>query len=128
VIAQLWLLVQAGCTAPPSVGRAINVNDPTFLHRSVKRVTDVIVHDIFSPPVASRIYVYMSIAAYEAALHHTEDYVSLAGQVNGLEPVPAPDPDAEYCFPLASVEAALTVGTALIFSEDRMHEFRADIL
>ena len=40
-----------------------------FLHRSVKQVTDVIVHDIFSPPVAARIYTYMSVAGYEAAIH-----------------------------------------------------------
>ncbi|MEO0775049.1 MAG: phosphatidic acid phosphatase, partial [Bacteroidota bacterium] len=34
-----------------------------FMHQSMKKLTDVIVHDIFSPPVASRIYVYPSVAA-----------------------------------------------------------------
>ncbi|MBS1935723.1 MAG: phosphatidic acid phosphatase, partial [Bacteroidetes bacterium] len=32
--------------------------DATPLHRAEKALTDVIVHDIFSPPVASRIYLY----------------------------------------------------------------------
>jgi hypothetical protein len=67
------------------------VNQPEFLHRSVKQVTDVIVHDIFSPPVAARIYTYMSIAGYEAAIHQDEKYVTLAGQLKGLEPVPKPE-------------------------------------
>lgn len=35
------------------------------LHRAEKALTDVIVHDIFSPPVASRIYLYANVAAYE---------------------------------------------------------------
>ena len=41
--------------------------DAGTLHRAIKTVTDVMVHDIFSPPVASRIYAYISVAAYEAA-------------------------------------------------------------
>lgn len=36
--------------------------DPEYLHRSVKEVTGVMVHDIYSPPVASRIYAYVTIA------------------------------------------------------------------
>jgi len=42
------------------------LNDPELFQASMKRLTDVIVHDIFSPPVASRIYAYPSVAAYEA--------------------------------------------------------------
>ncbi|MEX1238860.1 MAG: vanadium-dependent haloperoxidase [Cyclobacteriaceae bacterium] len=99
-----------------------------FFHRSVKQVTDVIVHDIFSPPVASRIYVYMSVAGYEAAIHENPKYISLAGQLKGLEAVPKPESSLEYCYPLASVEAMLTVGKALVFSEDKMDAFYAKIM
>src|SRR5690606_3531032 len=108
-----WCLL-ASCSVSQSGEErrtTVDISDPVFLHRTVKQVTDVIIYDIFSPPVASRIYVYMAIAAYEAAIHANPQYVSLAGQVKGLKPVPAPDPNEDYCFPLASVEAALTVGT-----------------
>ena len=104
------------------------VKDANFIHRSVKQVTDVIVHDIFSPPVASRIYVYMSVAGYEAAIHENPNYLSLAGQLNGLREVPKPPPGQEYCYPLASVEAMLTVGRTLVFSEDKMDVFYAKIM
>lgn len=104
------------------------VKDANFLHRSVKQVTDVIVHDIFSPPVASRIYAYMSVAGYEAAIHENPNFISLAGQLKGLEAVPKPQPDLEYCYPLASVEAMLTVGKALVFSEDKMDVFYDKIM
>lgn len=104
------------------------VHNADFIHRSVKQVTDVIVHDIFSPPVASRIYAYISVAGYEAAIHDNPNYVSLAGQLKGLEAVPKPDPGVEYSFPLASVEAMLTVGKALVFSEDKMDAFYNQIM
>jgi hypothetical protein len=99
------------------------VQDPKYLHASIKTVTDVIVHDIFSPPVASRIYAYVSVAAYEAARFQDTTLVTLAGQLNGLEPLPQPEPDVEYCFQLAAVQAALKVGRTLIFSEDKLDEY-----
>jgi hypothetical protein len=125
-----WCLL-ASCSVSQSGEErrtTVDISDPVFLHRTVKQVTDVIIYDIFSPPVASRIYVYMAIAAYEAAIHANPEYVTLANQVNGLPAVPQPESDMEYCFPLASVEAALTVGTALVFSEDQMRTFRDRIL
>lgn len=97
------------------------------IHRSMKKLTDVIVHDIFSPPVASRIYVYPSIAAYEAALHDHSEYRSLEGQLNGFTDVPKPKEGAEYCFSLASTHAFLTVGKALIFSENKIQDFQNEI-
>jgi PAP2 superfamily len=99
------------------------VQHSSYIHRSVKQVTDRIVHDIFSPPVASRIYAYTTIAGYEALRPQEPHYKSLAGQLHGLEPVPQPDSTLEYCFPLASSEAILKVGRALVFSEPQMDEF-----
>jgi len=101
--------------------------DPGFFHRSMKQLSDVIVHDIFSPPVASRIYVYPSIAAYEAAVQGQSEYRSLAGQLRGLEAIPQPGEGKAYCFPLASIEAFLIVGKALIFSEPKMDAFREEL-
>jgi hypothetical protein len=101
----------------------VRSKDANCLHRSIKQITDVIVHDIFSPPVASRIYVYTSVAAYEAAIQGDNKYQTLAGQLRGLEPVPAPEKDEEYSFEVASVQAALRVGRTLVFSEDKMDEF-----
>lgn len=120
-------LIGVSCSTQEAEWRP-NAQNPEFLHRAVKQVTDVIVHDIFSPPVAARIYSYMSIAAYEAALHQDEKYISLAGQLKGLEPLPQPESGAIYSFPLASVQAALKVGQTLVFSEDKMDVFYNSIM
>jgi hypothetical protein len=96
-----------------------------LLHAAMGQLTDVIVYDIFSPPQASRVYTYVSIAAYEALRHDDSTHRSIAGQVNGLTPVPAPTPGAQHYFPLAGIHAFMTVGRALTFSRGRMDSLRA---
>ena len=123
----LFCVVFISCSSDENEWK-FKVDRPDFLHRSVKQITDVIVHDIFSPPVASRIYTYMSVAGYEAAIHQDKKYATLAGQLNGLEPVPPPVEGEEYCFQLASVQAMLKVGRTLVFSEDKMDVFYNKIM
>ena len=97
-------------------------------HRSIKQITDIIVHDIFSPPVASRIYAYVSIAGYEVARNQDEKFMTLSGQLTGLEAFPKPEAGQEYCYALASCQAMLKVGRALVFSEDKLDEFYGKIM
>lgn len=98
-------------------------SNPEYVHRAVKQVTDVMVHDIFSPPVASRIYAYISIAGYEAVRFADTGYLSLAGQLRGLQAAPLPDKEKVYCYPLAAVQAVLLVGRSLVISEEKMDQF-----
>ena len=98
------------------------------LHGSIKQITDVIVHDIFSPPVAARIYAYISIAGYETAIQGDSRYRSLATQLSGLDSIPQPEPGLEYSFELASIQAVLKVGRTLVFSEDKMEVFYAETM
>lgn len=115
--------LQTGCTNAPMDYRA-QPPEAEWLHTGMKQLTDVIVHDIYSPPQASRTYAYASIAAYETLRHDHSTYRSLAGQVNGLAAVPVPEPGVEYYLPLASVHAFMTVGRALTSSQERMDSLR----
>lgn len=123
----VFTLVLAACATNTTDYKA-KVQDASYIHRSIKQVTDVIVYDIFSPPVASRIYAYASTAGYEVIRHQDPNYLTLAGLVHGLTPVPEPEAGVEYCYPLASVEAILKVGKALVFSDDKMDEFHSGIM
>lgn len=114
------ILTGGGCQKQVKKG---TLNNTEFTHTAMEKLTDVMVHDIFSPPVASRIYAYSSIAAYEALKPMDPGYKSLSGQLNGLSNMPQPEPKQEYCFPLASVHAFLKVGRALTFSGDMIDEF-----
>ncbi|WP_448520251.1 vanadium-dependent haloperoxidase [Rhodoflexus sp.] len=123
IILFLWQI--SGCKPPQDYEKQLA--NPDFLHRSVQQLTDVIVHDIFSPPVASRIYVYASIAAYETVALGNPEYKSLAGQLTDLQPLPAIDTAKKYSVPLAAVHAYLTVGKKLIFSEEKIAAFQEKI-
>jgi hypothetical protein len=50
----------------------------------------------YSPPVASRAFGYLGVTAHEVAASGSPDLMTLAGQVNGLSPLPARDPGADY--------------------------------
>ena len=123
----LGFLVWTGCKTPNPNWKQ-DAAQPAFLHRSLQKITDVIVHDIFSPPVASRIYAYSTVAAYEAMVPGNPEYQTLAGQLTDLQPVPQPEAGKEYCYPLAGARAMLVVGKKLIFSEDKIDEFEAQLM
>jgi hypothetical protein len=102
------------------------VADPEYLHNTLSRLTDIIVYDIFSPPVASRIYAYASIAAYQTLQKNHPEYPSLAGKINDLTEMP--DAGSELVdYNIAGVLAFAGVGKTLIFSEARMDEFITDL-
>lgn len=118
----LWLiLLLPACHRPAGVQNA-RLHEPLLYSETVKHLTDIIVHDIFSPPIATRIYAYSTIAGYEVMAHAGQGYRSLAGQLNGLTSTPAPPAGdtGAIDFPLAALIAMSTTGKALIFSEDRM--------
>jgi hypothetical protein len=96
---------------------------PELLHKSVRKITDIIVFDIFSPPVASRIYAYSSIAGYETLINEHPEYQSLAGQIKGLGAVPKPEAGKEYCFPLAAAQAMMLTGKKWTFSDVEMDTY-----
>ena len=102
------------------------LNDPELFHKTMQNLTDVIVYDIFSPPVASRIYVYPSIAAYETiSFLNPQSYKSLSGQINGLEKISYPT-DKNINLNLAALYAFNQVGEKFIFSKERMKFLNED--
>jgi hypothetical protein len=90
------------------------------LHRAHEALTSVIVHDIFSPPVASRIYVYAHIAGYEVLNQADDRYQSLHGQVKDFPNIPRAEKSVSYG--LAGVYAFLLTGQKLIFSESILED------
>ena len=101
--------------------------NPILFHQSMKKLSDIVVYDIFSPPVASRIYAYPTIAAYEVLVNDFIEYKSFAGQLNELNETPKPNNNLEYSFPLASLNAFLIVGKELIFSVDKIEDFQENL-
>lgn len=118
-IAIAFISLSWSCTSPKE---DIVVTQEDFFS-SVDQVTQVMIHDIFSPPVASRIYVYPNIASYEIIANESDAYNSLAGQVKGLTKIPQSE-DANVNTQLSALIAHIEVSKSLVFSEDKIAQFR----
>lgn len=98
------------------------------LHNSVLystvtgQLTEVITYDIFTPPVASRIYAYSHLAAYETMAQGDSNYISLQGQLKGLAGIPKPEAGKPIDYPYAAMMAFMEVGKTLTFSKDKTNK------
>lgn len=97
---------------------------PNEYHASIDNVTQIMVHDIFSPTVASRIYVYPNIAAFEVMAQNSKTCMSLQKQLKGLDSIPVLDAKAGINKNVAALVAHMEVSKALVFSEDAVEKFR----
>jgi hypothetical protein len=98
------------------------------LQDEFQAITEILVHDIFSPPVASRVYAYTSAAAYEVIAQSSPDYRSLTGQFHDFPAMPSAPQVEGYVPEVAALHAAGIVGKALVFSEDRMEAHMEELM
>ncbi len=120
------LLVRCG-VQERSVPHTHLPSDSSLLHRNLKQLTEVIIHDAFSPPVASRIYAYTTLAAYEALRHSKPGYPSLTAQLNDFAPMPKPEAGKPYNHLLAATKAFFTVAQKITFSKDTLIKYEQGV-
>lgn len=92
---------------------------PDNYHASVDNVINIMIHDIFSPPVASRVFAYPNIAAYEILVQKDSSFNSLVNTVNGLTAIPKNEDNVNL--DVAALVAHMEVSKMLIFSEDKLN-------
>ena len=100
------------------------VVSPEDYEASVDNITQIMIHDIFSPTVASRIFVYPNIAAFEIIAQNNKMYKSLQKQLNGLDSIPKLNPKIGVNQNLAALIAHIDVSKQLVFSEVLVEKFR----
>lgn len=99
--------------------KKLGINRADIIHQDVNQLTKLIIYDVFSPPVASRIYAYTSLAAYETVrFEKPGEYKSLAPLLNRFPALPVPDHNKEYDFTLAATKAYFSVARKMTFSVD----------
>lgn len=107
---------------------AAQLENPELFHATMSHLTDVSVYDIFSPPVASRVYVYPAIAAYEImANDQPSDYQSLVGQLKGLNTFSIKK-NKYVNSPIAALLAFIKVGKELIFSREKIVTYEKKLI
>ncbi len=117
----LALALLAACRTAPPEQPLSEATERAVMHQSVQALTDVMVHDIFSPPQAARAYAYPLVAYYEAYRDPQSGYASYAGQLNGLGALPQ-KPEGRISPLVAGTHAFLRTADAFVFSQDRFSE------
>lgn len=100
------------------------LNEGDILHNNEDMLTEVIIYDVFTPPVASRIYVYSSLASYEAIRFSEPGSPSIADKLHGFDKIPEPEKDKQYNYTLAATRAFFTtVKNVKVFSVDSLKKY-----
>jgi hypothetical protein len=97
-------------------------------NQCVHRLTDVIVYDIFSPPVAGRIYAYSNLAYYESIKWKDDKNSSVTALLKGFEKIPVPEKNKQYDFNLVAIKSFFKVAIALTFSKDSLIKTENELL
>jgi len=111
----------------PAAKLAFDVNSAALLHQNQHQLNQVIIYDVFTPPVASRIYAYTSLAFYEAARFIDPQYPSLTAQLHGFDPMPVPDSSKKYNYYLAATRAFFDVTHKVVFSIDSLKKYENSV-
>ncbi len=107
---------------------SFDVNGPELIQNNQHELNQVIIYDVFSPPVAGRIYVYTSLAFYEAVRFDKPNYPSLTKQLNGFAEMPLPDASKKYNYNLAATKAFFDVTHKVVFSIDSLKTYEDKVL
>ena len=108
--------------------KKVTINDAELLHQNEDQLTQIIIYDVFSPPVAARIYAYTSLASYEAIRYSKPGYASIAEKLNGFKSMPQPEKDKQYNYTLAATKAFCTVAfNVRIFSDTVLHRYEDSV-
>ncbi len=113
----LILIVSCNKKSTPIV---VNAQD---YYNTLDKITRTLVHDIFSPPVASRVYVYPNIAAYEIIVQKDTTYKSLASKISTLGNIPKPETSAVN-LNVSALVAYIEVSKKLVFTHELINKFQ----
>ncbi|MBI4420080.1 MAG: vanadium-dependent haloperoxidase [Gemmatimonadetes bacterium] len=93
--------------AAPSIGCSVKpvASDSAFVVEWMNTYYAVARLERLSPPVASRLFAYGAVALYEALALGDRTLRTLAGQLNGLDRLPAPDSGAHFDWPTVATVA-----------------------
>jgi PAP2 superfamily len=119
LILLMFIIVFTGCGRKSKVA----INEAEVLHSNEDELTHVIIYDVFTPPVAARIYGYTALASYEAMRYADPKYNSLIARLRGFDKAPEPEKGKSYNFTLAATKAFFTVAHKVTFSVDTLTKY-----
>ena len=97
--------------------------EQNYLYRCNEKLIEVVMEDLFTPPVASRVHVYPNIAAYEVLCLGKTDMISLRGSIPQLPRLVLSDSSVNLS--IAAEFAFTTVAKKIVLSEYMITDFES---
>lgn len=119
----LFCLLTIACQ--PSSQQAPKTYDANLIHRLNRRLIETISEDNFPPPVASRIYAYANLAAYEALQPADSNFRSPSPTVNDWKVL---TPPAQAKWDQAMIQAFCEVARQLVYRDHMIDSIEQELL
>jgi len=97
------LLLMMGCRQQ-SNNKDFSAED---ISRVIAEMTNIMVHDVTNPPLASRFFSYACLSGYEVISQNKEDVVSMHGRLTGYPLLKKQDTIQGYSYQLAAILAMM---------------------
>lgn len=123
ITALFYLILLTSCKSPTN-----KIIGSELQHYCNQKLTDVIVYDIYTPPVASRIYAYANIAYYEALRPSVNNTASLFTKLKGFKDLKEDSNLTPIDYRFSAALAFLEVAKSLVFSKDSIEQTKKEIL
>ncbi len=89
----------------------------------IKKMDDIMLHDITNPPLAARFFSYACLAGYEIVSQHDAKFKSMHGVLNGYPEIKKPDSVQAANYQLAALLAMMETAKKMQPSGKIMEDF-----
>ncbi len=96
-LAQASLISGLAFGGPVAIAQSVRPSPESVLQDWYRVMLELVRHTpTYSPPVASRTFAYVGVTAFETVASGSDQLISLAGQLNGLDALPRRKPGQAY--------------------------------
>ena len=118
----------SSCHLAVSPLKGNHITHPDLIHQLNLHLLEAIVQDGFTPPVASRIYAYPNIAAYEVLAQQDSSFKTLSGQIHDFQLQIATQNPNSFYKEVTMVKAFCEVAVHLVYRDYLIEKAEESIL
>jgi hypothetical protein len=104
VVLLLFVYITIGCTDKTEQLPRL---DSKEVSNVINRMTDIMIHDVSNPPLASRFFSYACLAGYEVASQHNDSIPSMKGKLNGYPDIKKTQISGAFSLDVATILAMM---------------------
>lgn len=112
----------------PNQEKSITYQDSKDISKLVAEMTDIMVHDITNPPLASRFFSYSFLAGYEIVAQNNDSFPSMENRLNGFPHIKGDKPSGDYNYQLSALLAIMKTAKKLQPSGPLLDVFEKNML